>query len=186
MLERILAVPAEARRIQADLLSRRFASLPGLEAAGTILLYLSAFPEEVPTRGLCDQARAMGKRILLPRIARRPRRLQLFEVADLDSDLEAGVMGISEPRRDLPELPPEAVDWALIPGLAFDLDGYRLGRGGGYYDRLIPRFRADAVCWAFGFDCQLAEELPREPHDAPLNGVTLPSKSYSGIRTCSD
>lgn len=183
MIDRILAVPLEARQRQVETLSRRFPELPGLEEAETLLLYLSAFPEEIPTQGFWEQARALGKRILLPRIAGKPRRLQLFEVSDLKTDLEPGVLGISEPRRDRPEHPPESVDWALIPGLAFDEDGYRLGRGGGYYDRLLPRLRPDATCWAFGFDVQLLEHLlPRESHDAPVNGVATPSRTIHGVR----
>ena len=58
------------------------------------------------------------------------------------------MLGIPEPRPDLPEVPPAAVDWALVPGLAFDERGFRLGRGAGYYDRLIPLLRPDAICWA--------------------------------------
>jgi 5-formyltetrahydrofolate cyclo-ligase len=182
MIDAILSMPAERRRAEDEALFDDFASLPGLSTSKTVLLYLSAFAEEMPTHRLFVQARAMGKQILLPRVSRRPRRLRLFEVHNLDADLEVVAMGISEPRLDLPEHPPESVDWALIPGLAFDRRGYRVGRGGGYYDRLLPRLRPDAVCWALGYDCQLIEGLPHEDHDAPLDGVAVPSGRYPGSR----
>ncbi len=91
--------------------------------------------------------------------------------------------GIPEPRPDLPEVPPAAVDWALVPGLAFDERGFRLGRGAGYYDRLIPTFRRDAICWAVCLTCQLIDRVPVEPHDVPLNGVSTPSRDVQGARS---
>ena len=56
----------------------------------------------------------------------------------------------------------------LVPGLAFDARGYRLGRGAGHYDRLLPTLRPDAPRWALALDCQLVEGLPIEPHDVPI------------------
>ena len=64
-----------------------------------------------------------------------------------------------------------------IPGVAFDERGYRLGRGAGHYDRLLPAMRADAVCWAFCLSCQLVPRLPIEPHDVPLDGITTPDRT---------
>ncbi len=182
MIDRIDSLSPEDRLSQESSLFHSFPSLPGLDQAKTILLYLSAFREEIPTRDLWRQARDMGKRILLPRVARNPRRLRLFEVSDLETDLEARVLGIEEPRLDCIEHPPGAVDWALIPGLAFDLQGYRIGRAGGYYDRLLPTLRPDTICWAIGFDCQLVDALPREAHDAPVSGVTVPFRTVRGVR----
>ncbi len=76
----------------------------------------------------------------------------------------------------------EEVDWALVPGLAFDEQGFRLGRGGGYYDRLLPQLRPDATCWAICLSCQLMHALPVEPHDAPLNGIATPDRVVRGLR----
>ncbi len=70
----------------------------------------------------------------------------------------------------------------LVPGLAFDEQGYRLGRGAGHYDRLLPRLRSDAVCWALCLSCQLLSRLPIEPHDRPLNGVSAPGRTVLGAR----
>lgn len=70
----------------------------------------------------------------------------------------------------------------LVPGLAFDEQGYRLGRGAGHYDRLLPRLRPDTVCWSLCLSCQLIPRLPIEPHDRPLNGVSAPGRTVLGAR----
>ena len=64
----------------------------------------------------------------------------------------------------------------LVPGLAFDARGYRLGRGAGHYDRLLPRLRPEVSRWALILDCQWVEDLPVEPHDIPLDGVVSPGR----------
>jgi 5-formyltetrahydrofolate cyclo-ligase len=92
-----------------------------------------------------------------------------------------GVLGILEPRASLPEIPADAIDWALIPGVAFDDRGYRLGRGAGHYDRLLPGMRPDCICWAVCLSCQLVPSLPVEPHDVPLEGITAPHRTIRGV-----
>ena len=88
-------------------------------------------------------------------------------------------MGIPEPRRSCPPVEPTDVDWALVPGITFDDRCRRLGRGAGYYDRLLPTLRRDVPLWALIFDAQWVAQLPVEPHDVPLDGVITPRKSRS-------
>ena len=178
----IAALEPDKRRAQEDGLSAKFSGLPGLAEAGTILLFVSALPEEPRTAELFAIVYEMKKNVLCPRVDRRERRLSLHRVADPALDLRPGVLDIPEPRPDLPEIAPEAVDWALVPGLAFDERGFRLGRGAGYYDRLLPLLRQDAICWALCLSCQLVSDLPVEAHDAPLNGVSTPDRDLWGIR----
>jgi 5-formyltetrahydrofolate cyclo-ligase len=108
--------------------------------------------------------------------------LWLHRIEDPRSELIPGILGIPEPRTDLPEVPPDCIDWVLVPGLAFDDHGYRLGRGAGHYDRLLPRLRPDAICWSLCLSCQLLPILPIEPHDRPVNGVTAPGRTILGDR----
>jgi 5-formyltetrahydrofolate cyclo-ligase len=178
----IAALDPDERRKQEDALFARFAGLPGLNEARSVLLYMPALAEEPRLPGLFSLAYAMKKTVLCPRVDRRARRLRLHPVADPATDLSPGALGIPEPRPGLPEVPPSFVDWVLVPGLAFDERGFRLGRGGGYYDRLLPQLRPDAICWALCLSCQLVYRLPTEPHDAPLNGVSAPERDVPGTR----
>jgi 5-formyltetrahydrofolate cyclo-ligase len=176
MVERILALDPVERRRQEGLLREQAPALPGFSGAATVLLYAPAFPEEIDTRPLLIAALASGKRLALPRVDRRAKRLRLYLIDDVDRDLVPGTLNIPEPRPDRPELSPAEVDWALVPGLAFDARGFRLGRGAGHYDRLLPTLRADAPRWALALTPQLVEALPVEPHDQPLDGLLTPDR----------
>ena len=131
MVGRILEMEPGARRREEDELAARFATLPGLAEARTVLLYVTAFPEEIDTRPMLDHLLETGRDVLCPRVDRAARRLRLYRVGDPRRDLTPGTLGIPEPVAGCPEVEPEAVDWALVPGLAFDPRGYRLGRARG-------------------------------------------------------
>jgi 5-formyltetrahydrofolate cyclo-ligase len=171
MVALILAMDPEARRAQEAALADRLEGLPGFREAGTVLLYASAFPEEIDTRAMLERALGLGKRLILPRVDRPSRSLQLFEVANLDRDLVLGHKGIPEPRPGCPRIAPEEVDWVLVPGLAFDPTGQRLGRGAGHYDKLLPGLRPEVPRWALILDVQWVGDLPVETHDQRLDGV---------------
>lgn len=149
--------------------------LASFRDAGTVLLYLKAFPEEIETGPLLAEALAAGKRVACPRVMSRADGLVLHEVRDL-GDLRAGTLNIPEPAPDAPIVAPEDVDWVLAPGVAFDRACNRLGRGAGHYDRLLPRVRPGVEVWAAAFDVQVAEALPVEPHDVPLTGIVTESR----------
>jgi 5-formyltetrahydrofolate cyclo-ligase len=112
--------------------------------------------------------------LVLPRVDRQNRRLILHAVEDLHTDLHLARMNIPEPVPDRPIVEPQPIDWVLVPGVAFDRQGHRLGRGGGYYDRLLPQLRKAAPRWALSFSEQLYESIPTEPHDVPLHGIFCP------------
>jgi 5-formyltetrahydrofolate cyclo-ligase len=167
----ILALDSLDREAREARLIENFPALPGYEAAESILLYVKGFPEELDSRPFFRHALESGKQVLCPRVDRPAHRLRLYHVTSWENDLEPGILGIPEPRPHCPEVNPTQVDWALIPGLAFDRQCYRLGRGGGHYDRLLPLMRPDALCWGLGFDCQVVAGLPVEAHDIPLHGL---------------
>ncbi len=177
----ILALDPAERDAQEQSLVEGFSRLPGWQGAGTVLLYVSAFPEEIRTAPFLSLAYRAGKRVILPRVDRSDHRLRLHPVSDPERELAPGVLGILEPHADLPEVAPSAVDWALVPGVGFDDRGYRLGRGAGHYDRLLPQMRSDCLCWALCLSCQLVPGLPVEPHDVPVDGVTSPDRTIRGI-----
>ena len=170
----ILALGRQERADQEAALARLFDRLPGYAEATTVLLYAKAFTEELETRPFLNHALETGKRIVLPKVDRKRQLMRLFQVRDPRLDLEPGTLEIPEPRPHCLLIEPEEIDWALVPGLAFDFHCHRLGRGAGHYDRLLPRLRPDASRWALGFDCQVLGQLPAEPHDVPMDGVVTP------------
>ncbi len=182
ILAKIQALDSDSRGVEESTLELRFPLIPGWADARTVMLYVSAFPEELKTDSFWARAFEAGKRVICPRVDREARRLRLHWVQDPRNELSPGVLGIPEPRADLPEIPPESIDWVLVPGLAFDERGYRLGRGAGHYDRLLPQLRTDAACWALCLSCQLIPRLPIEPHDMPLDGVCSPDRTILGVR----
>ncbi len=171
VIARTLAMNPEERASQERGLFQRFETLPGLDRAEAILLYVTAFPEEIDTRPMIRLAAIRDQRVILPAVDRRLKSLRLFEVADIDHDLVPGLRGIPEPGPTCPEVEPLAIDWVLVPGLGFDDRACRLGRGAGHYDRLLPKLRPEVPRWALILDSQWVNHLPVEAHDQPLDGV---------------
>lgn len=141
-----------------------------VEAAGVVLLY-AALPSEVATDALAEAFRRRGTVVTYPRCLPEPREMVLHRVSgahDLQAD---GLHGIREPSSDCPVVRPDEVDLALVPGLAWDRNGRRLGRGAGYYDRLFadPRWRG-IRCGLF-FAAQEVPSIPVDPWDANLHLV---------------
>ena len=134
--------------------------------ARTVLLYHS-LPDEVATHDLIRQALAEGKNVLLPVVVGDDLELRTYTA---DEALVTGAFNILEPTGPV-FTAYETIDLAIIPGVAFTADGRRLGRGRGYYDRLLARLHPSTfligLCWPF----QLVDDLPTEPHDRPLNHI---------------
>ena len=164
MLRKRRAMTAEEiEAASAELAARLFAH-PLYRAAKTLYVYLSA-NHEVRTDGVIAQARRDGKRVAVPKVEEKELRFYYLEA---DTNLQAGAFGILEPVDAQAADDPTAL--VLLPGLAFDRAGYRLGYGGGYYDRFLarePKHPTVALCYGF----QLLDRLPTDPHDIPAAAV---------------
>lgn len=139
---------------------------PRLEDAQVVLAYYS-LPDEVDTHRLIDELVAKGKTVLLPKVL-DGESMELRRYCSRD-DLREGPFGIMEPVGE-PYVDYECIDIALIPGMAFDGRGHRLGRGRGYYDRLLTAHRSVptiGVC----FDFQKVAEVPVDSHDRAVDAV---------------
>jgi len=174
-IQAVRGLEPEARRVQEAGLLAGVAELPGWRDAKTVLLYAKAFDEEIDTLPLITRALEDSKRVVCPRVDREAHRLDLYLVEDLGRDLEPGVLGIPEPRRTCQAVEPLEIDWALVPGVVFDLRCNRIGRGAGHYDRLLPKLRPRVETWAIAFDCQVLDPIPVEPHDVAVRGVLTPA-----------
>ena len=142
------------------------------QSAG-VLLY-SPLPMEPQITPLFFQARTDGKRIFYPKVAGV--QLELYELTD-PGQLKLGSFGVMEPdETQCRRVESTAVDMTLVPGLAFDMQGVRLGRGQGYYDRFLAEFHGAAVgCF---FSIQEVEEVPLEPHDQILRSMVTEKGLY--------
>ena len=149
-------------------LERNLFSLPAFARASTLMLYAS-LRDEVPTHKLIERLLAAGMRVALPIASKKDRALSLSCLSSM-ADLSPGPFGVPEPvpGRRSPCAPGE-VEAALIPGLAFDLQGHRLGHGLGYYDRFLPSLSCPLI--GLAYDSQIAARLPREAHDHPVDYV---------------
>ena len=138
-----------------------------LEDAEVVALY-AATSEEVPTQPLFDLLRAQGVATCFPRCGER--RLEFVSVGHA-SDLESGRYGIPAPRAGMPEARLRRGDIVLVPGLAFDEQGWRLGRGGGWYDRTFSTGERGPWLVGVGFSFQCIEEVPHDSRDCPVDAI---------------
>jgi 5-formyltetrahydrofolate cyclo-ligase len=166
----------EARAAAALAICARIVALPSFAAARTILLTL-AFRSEWSTLPLVRAALAAGKTVAVPRVNGTTRMLEMHMLADPDRDVGAGHLGIPEPLPHCPPVAPDAIDWVLVPGVAFDREGRRLGYGGGYYDRLLPLFRRSAPRVAGVFELQIVDRVPAAPHDLCVDAIVTESRA---------
>lgn len=142
-------------------------------SARTILTYAS-LGAELDVRPLTPLVLAAGKKLALLRHESDGIHYSPRLVRYLGRDLEPGPHGIREPRAECPPVPLNQLDLILVPGLAFDLRGRRLGRGKGVFDRLLAT--ASGVRVGVAFDCQIVEAVPVEPHDARVDFVLTPTR----------
>lgn len=139
-----------------------------VQQAQTVLLY-SALRDEVPTQALLDELSAEGKTVLLPRVV-SDTEMELRRYTG-PADLAVGAFGIQEPTGAVFS-DYKAIDVAIIPGLAFDGEGRRLGRGRGYYDRLlarVPFIYKIGLC----FPWQMVERVPSNGYDIMMDSVVF-------------
>ncbi|MFF8234774.1 5-formyltetrahydrofolate cyclo-ligase [Streptomyces caelestis] len=161
-------------------LAGRALELPELARAGTVAAYVSV-GSEPGTRALLDALRARGVRVLLPALL--PDNDLDWGVYEGEGSLarvqHGGRMALFEPAGE--RIGPDAVttaDAVLLPGLAVDRRGMRLGRGGGSYDRVLARLERAGVRPALVvllYDTEVVESVPAEPHDRPVRAVVTPS-----------
>lgn len=159
---------APAARARANrTIHSRLESLPLWQRAGCVQTYVS-LPPEVDTHALIRRLLHAGKRVAVPRVAAENLLQPYFITAW--ADLQTGAFGILEPRLDSAQrATAETFDLVLVPGLAFDRAGNRLGAGKGYYDRFLAAITAPKIALAFAF--QLVEQIPIAPHDQSVDMI---------------
>jgi 5-formyltetrahydrofolate cyclo-ligase len=187
--KKVIREQAHANRnaqAEKDELSRticeRFMALPEYTAAKTVLFYIDV-RAEVRTRHSLPDALASGKTIVVPWCNEKGE-LELFRLADM-SELAIGMYKILEPKAELRTLPekqcgPTDLDLVMVPGVAFDRQGGRMGHGKGYYDKLLQHARPDTPLVALAFECQLFPEVPSASHDIFMDKIITEATVYKG------
>jgi len=165
------------RKRKSVIIQQKLMDLPEFQLAKTVMLFLN-FREEVETTALAEATIACKKRLILPRCA--PHGVLLpIEVRDLGQDLESGMYGIREPKLALGVVEPSEIDLIIVPGSGFDLQGDRLGYGGGYYDRFFERLNPLIPRIALGFECQIIPQVPVGKHDAKMTMLITENGVYN-------
>lgn len=136
----------------------------------TIIMTYMPIKNEVRTELLIRMGLASGKTILLPRV-RDAEHMEAAPILSLDSDLHPGSLHILEPDPSIPAMDPQRIDLVILPGVAFDKKGFRLGFGAGCYDRFIPRLREDCILVAPAYDFQVLDHIPSGAYDQPVDFI---------------
>lgn len=160
---------AEQRAAATAAIVARVRSLPAWQRARGVLSYM-AFGSELDLDALHRDLQQQGRLLVAPRVPAQGRALELRQVVDLTQDLAPSRWGIPEPLPErCPLVDPAQIDLVLVPGVAFDRTGNRLGYGAGFYDRLFQRLPPSALRLACVQDALLVDRVPAEPHDAPVD-----------------
>jgi len=188
MLDRRTALSSGEWASLSEAVQQRFLESELFVGAAVIALY-APVNREVDTSVVMREALTAGKTVLFPVVAGGT---LLFREITGYHDLAEGAFGIAEPRNDCPERLPDEADCIVVPGVAFDRSGRRIGYGKGYYDRTLHRLEGTGRLVGFGFDFQLVDEILGEPHDVALDLIIteqrlLPVRSpYKGGRCSED
>lgn len=188
MMQRRLALsPAEVTD-RSQRIARRLFTLPSYQEAGFIMTYVS-FRHEVETAPIIRAALEAGKRVAVPYTNRQEKKLLPLEIIDFPGELAPGQWGILEPRPEVwRPVNPHQLQLIIVPGLAFDAQGNRLGYGGGYYDRFLPPLAGRAMAVALAYDFQVYPRLCCNTYDYPVDMViteheTIKCQSRAGCES---
>ena len=171
LLRQLQQQKEDDRRRSSEAIRRKVFRLTAFRRARIVCCYV-ALPYEVQTWRMIEDMIENGKRVVVPVSASRTRRLWLSEVRDPAAELGRGAHGVWEPRPGAGRpVPMRDVDLVLVPGVAFDRRGHRLGHGLGYFDRFLSRLPKTIPTVGLAYRCQLLDRLPVASHDHAVQTV---------------
>lgn len=138
--------------------------------ANTVMFYI-AKREEVDTSAMIEDALKLGKKVVVPMILVKEKKIIPSQLINPKKELEKGPYGIYQPKNQfMRKVLLKTIDLVVVPGVAFDRKGNRLGRGGGYFDRFLSKFKkCDVPVFGLAFKFQILNKLPVLSHDIPVN-----------------
>ena len=140
-----------------------------------VVMFYVDMRNEVMTKNAIKRALAHGKRVIVPRV-KKGYGLLAIEINSLD-ELAPGTFGVLEPA-EKEEIALNEIDIVVVPGVAFDKKGHRIGYGGGYYDNFLPKLRLDAKKVAVAFEMQIRDLIPVEFHDVKMDMIITEKSVY--------
>jgi 5-formyltetrahydrofolate cyclo-ligase len=156
---------------------RRFTLLPVVRDCSAVMIFLS-FGSEVNTDYIIEWLWKQKKRVLVPLCKPETREMDVIPITAF-ADVEPGYFGIREPKRSLrPPVAKKVIDLVLVPAVAFDRHGYRVGYGGGYYDRFLVGMDVPRI--GLAFSCQIITEAPADKYDLAVQ-VIVTEKEYINV-----
>lgn len=163
----------ESKHKKSLVILNKLFSIPEFQGAKTILFYAS-FAGEVDTFEMIQQALEIGKQIALPIVKEKERNINPALINNLEEDLECGKYGIKQPKEEYAELVDlDKIDMVVVPGVAFDRQNNRLGRGEGYYDRFLKKLSPNSYSVGLAFDFQVVDSLPVSETDIAVSRVIV-------------
>jgi len=166
-------LPEEVEQKSEKIISILFAT-DSFRRAKVVMFYVD-MRNEVITKKAIVETLTQGKRVVVPRV-KKGYGLLAIEIKSLE-ELQLGTFGVLEPpERD--EICLEEIDLVVVPGVAFDKRGYRIGYGGGYYDNFLPKLKTDTPKIAVAFEMQIVAQLPAEPHDVKVDAIITEKGIY--------
>jgi 5-formyltetrahydrofolate cyclo-ligase len=167
LLARRRAVPAAVAEAAGRAVAEALEASDAFRSADPVALY-AALPDELPTRPCFEALRARGARVLLPRVGEG--RVLLFHAVERWEQLHPGRYGVLEPPEGA-AVPPGSAGLVLVPGVAFDREGHRLGRGGGHYDATFPPGTAAPPLFGVAFELQVLASVPHGSEDRRMDAI---------------
>lgn len=135
-----------------------------------IFIYVS-LNNEINTHDIIKESLKNGKRICVPKVISIKEGMEVLEIKDFSELAECGSYKILEPKNFENKVEPKEIDLAILPGLAFDNEGGRLGYGGGFYDRFLPKLKNEIPKIALAYDFQVVDSVPKDFHDILVDEV---------------
>lgn len=159
-----------------DIIKDKLLKMNCIKNASTIMLYLD-FNNEVITDNLIKELISLDKIVASPITIIKEKKLIPCQIKDFENGIQYGAYNIREPKPNCStEINIKDIDVVIVPAVAYDINGFRLGYGGGFYDRFLENIREDAVTIGIAFDLQIFNEVPKEPHDAQLDYIITESR----------
>jgi 5-formyltetrahydrofolate cyclo-ligase len=164
-------IPAPERAKMSARIKKRLFQLPEFKQAKTLMFYVS-FKNEVDTTAMIKETLKTDRSVVLPVLPGQSNYMSSWQITDYDDDLEDGRYGIKQPKKERSkEIAADQIDLIILPALAFDLRGHRLGFGLGCYDRFLKRMSPSAIRIGLAYEAQIVGRLPKKSHDVAVHKI---------------